>query len=301
MVGYSHVAELARKAGMNYDIKPTPAIALGAYEVTPIEIAGAYTIFANGGTWVKPHWLNMVRSSDNSVFYTHKPETKQVLDPRVSFVVVNLMEEVTRSGTAAGIRSRGIGVPVAAKTGTDDDGWFAGFTSDLLCIVWVGFDDNRDLRLEGAKSALPIWTEFMKRALTFKEYRTPKPFEPPEGIVTMDVDPLSGQPATPNCPSTKLEYFIAGTEPVTERCFLHGGGQPGVTHVSGWDQPAPSPSSTGAAEVASAMPDPGSSRTPVKSASREPVPTAQTPGTPAKGDQPKEKKGFFQRLWGVFK
>jgi penicillin-binding protein 1B len=218
-------------------------------------------------------------------------------------MIVNLMEEVTRSGTAAGIRSRGIGVPVAGKTGTSHDGWFAGFTSDLLCIVWVGFDDNRELNLEGSKSALPIWAEFMKRALALKDYRNPKPFDAPEGIVTMDVDPLSGQPATPNCPSTRLEYFIAGTEPVTERCYLHGGGLPGATHVSGWDQPTPPPAAT-SVETASGrgVGDPGSGRVPPKVVPQDPSPVAQQqPGTPARPDAPKEKKGFFQRLLGVFK
>ena len=88
-----------------------------------------------------------------------------MLDPRVAYLMVNLLEEVMRTGTAAGVRSRGFRVPAAGKTGTSHDGWFAGFTSELLCIVWVGFDDNRELDLEGAHSALPIWTEFMKRAL----------------------------------------------------------------------------------------------------------------------------------------
>ena len=189
-------------------------------------------------------------------------------------------------------------MPAAGKTGTSHDGWFAGFTSELLCIVWVGFDDNRELDLEGAKSALPIWTEFMKRALTLRDYRTPKEFEPPEGIVTMDVDPLSGQPATPNCPSTKLEYFIAGTEPVGQRCYLHGGGQPSMTHVSGWDQPSASPSSNAEVASSSTVHDPGAVRLPAKTASREP--SASAPGAP-QAEKPKEKKGFFQRLLGVFK
>src|SRR6202165_4405696 len=114
--------------------------------------------------------------------------------------MVSLLQEVMRSGTAAGVRSRGFTVPAAGKTGTSHDGWFAGFTSELLCIVWVGFDDNRELDLEGAKSALPIWTEFMKRALDYKEYRNTRPFEAPDGIVTLEIDPLSGQPATANCP-----------------------------------------------------------------------------------------------------
>ena len=154
----------------------------------------------------------MVRARNNNTIYKYKPESHRVLDPRVAYMMVNLLEEVTRSGTAAGIRSRGFRVPAAGKTGTSDhDGWFAGFTSELIYVVWVGFDQgDKELDLEGAKSALPIWTEFMKRALEYKEYRNAKPFDPPEGIVTMEIDPLSGQPATAACPTRRQEVFIAG-------------------------------------------------------------------------------------------
>jgi penicillin-binding protein 1B len=170
--------------------------------------------------------------------YQNKPETRQVLDPRVAYLMVNLLEEVLRSGTAAGVRARGFTVPAAGKTGTSRDGWFAGFTSELLCIVWVGFDDNRELNLEGAHSAAPIWAEFMKRALDYRPYRDAKPFEAPDGIVSVEIDPQSGMPAGPNCPLTKTEVFIAGTQPVGT-CPLHGGSNPGATHVAGWEVPAP--------------------------------------------------------------
>jgi membrane peptidoglycan carboxypeptidase len=97
------------------------------------------------------------------------------------------LEEVMRSGTAAGARGLGFVVPAAGKTGTSHDGWFAGFTSELLCIVWVGFDDSRQLDLEGARSALPIWTELMKRALLLRQYRSAKPFAAPEGVVSISI------------------------------------------------------------------------------------------------------------------
>ena len=121
----------------------------------------------------------MVRAQDGRSIYTNKKEERTVLDPRVAYLMTNLMEEVMRSGTAAGVRARGFGVPAAGKTGTSHDGWFAGYTSSLLCIVWVGFDDNRHLDLEGAHSALPIWTEFMKRALQYRAYRNASPFRRP--------------------------------------------------------------------------------------------------------------------------
>ncbi len=106
MTGYDAVVEMANRAGMNYKIKPTPAVALGAYEITPFEAAGAYTMFANGGIYVKPSFLSLVRSQDGKVVYKSKIEEKQVLDARVAYLTTNLMEEVMRSGTAAGIRGR---------------------------------------------------------------------------------------------------------------------------------------------------------------------------------------------------
>ena len=131
----------------------------------------------NQGVYVKPSFVSTVRSQDGAAIYSNKQEERTVLDPRVAYLMTNLMQEVMRSGTAAGVRALGFGAPAAGKTGTSHDGWFAGYTSSLLCIVWVGFDDNRQLDLEGAHSALPIWTEFMKRALQYRAYRNAQPFQ----------------------------------------------------------------------------------------------------------------------------
>jgi penicillin-binding protein 1B len=271
MTGYQTVVNLAHKAGMNSDVHATPAVALGAYEATPVEMAGAYTVFANKGVYIKPTFMSEIREADGKSIYQNKAETKTVLDPRVNYLMVSMLEEVMRSGTAAGVRGRGFVVPAAGKTGTSHDGWFAGFTSELLCVVWVGFDDNQQLDLEGAHSALPIWTELMKRALLLRQYRNAKPFPMPEGVVSLDIDPESGMPATPYCPKPRPEVFVAGTEPVGA-CPLHGGnGQMDTTHVSGWETPA----------------------------------NGQTPADPNNPNadpngQPK-KKGFFKKLFGVVK
>jgi penicillin-binding protein 1B len=219
-VGYQAVANLARNAGIESNLQPTPSLALGAYETTPLEIADAYTVFSNNGVYVKRNSIQSIRDRRNNIVYANKPESRQVLDPRVAFLMVNLMEEVLRSGTGAAVRSRGFTVPAAGKTGTSRDGWFAGFTSEMLCVVWVGYDDNRELDLEGAKSALPIWTEFMKRAHQYREYRNAQPFAMPEGIVKTGICQESGQVATPSCPFVTTEMFIAGTQPRTE-CTLH--------------------------------------------------------------------------------
>lgn len=219
-VGYDKVVAMARRAGLNEAIKPTPAVALGAYEATPLEIAGAYTIFANQGRRVKPATVELVRARGGEVLYRHDPDPVPELDPRVAYLMVDMLEEVLRSGTGAGVRGRGFTLPAAGKTGTSRDGWFVGFTSQLLCAVWIGFDDNRDLDLEGAKSALPVWTEFMKRAAQFRPYRDARDFPRPQGLISTEICPDSGQLATPYCPRTRADLFIDGTQPVI-RCELH--------------------------------------------------------------------------------
>ena len=127
--------------------------------------------------------------------------------------MVDMLQEVLRSGTGAGVRARGFRLPAAGKTGTSHDGWFAGFTSELLCVVWVGFDDYTDLGLEGARSALPIWTEFMSEAARYKQYGNAKPFKAPEGVVQASVDPATGALSGPDCPTGISSYFVDGTQP----------------------------------------------------------------------------------------
>jgi penicillin-binding protein 1B len=230
MTGYDNVAKTARAVGLNINIKPTPSIALGAYEVTPLEIAGAYTVFTNKGDRVKPTFIKTIRDQQGGDIFEETEQRVHALDPRVAYLVENMMEEVLCCGTGAEVRSRGFTKPAAGKTGTSRDGWFAGFTSKLICVVWVGFDDNRDFKLEGAHSALPIWTEFMKSAHKHREYENVHGFSAPEGIVTAEIDAETGQLATANCPKTRSEVFLAGTQPV-ETCALHGGG----TQITDWN------------------------------------------------------------------
>jgi penicillin-binding protein 1B len=216
---------------------------------------------------------------------------------------------VLRTGTAAGVRARyNLNIPVAGKTGTSHDGWFAGYTSQLLCVVWVGFDDNLQLDLEGAHSAAPIWAEFMKRALEYREYRDVKPFNAPAGIVSVMIDPESGMLAAPGCPKPRMEVYIAGTEPVGI-CTLHGG-RGGMTTVAGWDTnppPAKAPPARGTPTVTGSGSDGLAPAEPAtRRAARQAAGQAASSATPppAPQDQPKkepEKKGILQRLWHVFK
>jgi penicillin-binding protein 1B len=152
-VGYDAVVQMARRAGLNDRIQPTPAVALGAYDITPFEAVGAYTMFSNSGRYVKPDFLELVRDQTGKELYRHKEQAKQVLDARVAYIVTNILQDVLIRGTAAGARappdstSRPPERP-ALRTATDG---FAGYTSELLCVVWVGFDDSRDLDIEGAR------------------------------------------------------------------------------------------------------------------------------------------------------
>jgi penicillin-binding protein 1B len=285
-VGYGAVVDLARKAGLNMDIQPTPAVALGAYDVTPLEIGGAYTIYANHGIYSKPYFLSSITSDHGSNIFDGKPEHRAVLDPRVAFLMDQLLEEVVRSGTGAGMYGRGINFPVAGKTGTSHDGWFAGFTSKLICVVWVGFDDNRELNLEGAHSALPVWAEFMKRAHEHREYRNVSEFNAPAGVVSVPIDPASGQLATAACPKVRNEYFIEGTQPV-ETCRLHGGGG---TQVASWET-LEQPERRTAHSAATAAPQ---QRADGNTYQLPPEPGSQQPAKP-------KKKSFLDKIRSIFK
>jgi penicillin-binding protein 1B len=223
MVGYERVADLwSHKLGMSSEIKPYPAVALGSFEATPLEMATAYNVLANGGLKVEPVVVSKVATEKGEVLEQHvSPPPPRVVHEESAFLVTNMLRSVLNEGTAAAARTWGFEPDAAGKTGTTNDlrdAWFAGYTPDLLCVVWVGFDDNLPLNLSGARAALPIWVSFMKAALSAVRAR---PFSvPAENIVFVDVDKQTGLRAGPNCPKAISEAFIAGTEPM-ERCWAH--------------------------------------------------------------------------------
>src|SRR4029077_133441 len=211
-VGYDKVAELARSAGIT-SVKATPAMALGSYDATPFDMAGAYTSFANDGMRLSPILVNSVRSAKGDVVANFSTDKRGVLDPRIAYVMTNMMEGVVNNGLGfSAVRGRGFTAPAAGKTGSSHDGWFAGYTSNLLCIVWVGYDDYSDLRLSGAQTAAPIWTEFMKKAAALPQYSDMKPFAQPTGVVDVQLDKATNRLATPTCPDDYVASFVAGTE-----------------------------------------------------------------------------------------
>jgi penicillin-binding protein 1B len=289
LIGYQRVVNLTRQMGLGTNIQPTPAVALGAYEMTPIDVAAAYTPFASNGFRAEPLFLRSVLAADGTIEETVGPRTRAVLDPRVAFLTTSIMEEVINRGTGVTVRSMGFTPVAAGKTGTSRDGWFAGFTSNLLCVVWIGFDDNRDLGLSGSASAAPVWAEFMKRATALAQYKMTADFDPPPGVIAEMIDPKTGELANSSCPQYVQEYFIAGSEP-TEVCGQQASSPSNwLSHLFGkGSNPPPPPSVT-------ANP-PGQ---PPQAGAKPAAPgDAQAP-PPANGDTEK-KKGLLDKIFGIF-
>ncbi len=273
-VGYDKVADLARSAGIA-SVKATPAMALGSYDASPLDMAGAYTSFSNNGVRLSPILLRSVRNTKGDVIANYQTDQRQVLDPRVAYVMTDMMEGVINNGLGfSAVRGRGFMAPAAGKTGSSHDGWFAGYTSNLLCIVWVGYDDYSDLRLSGAQTAAPIWTEFMKKAATLPGYSDMKEFAQPTGVVDVQLDKATNRLATPTCPDDYVSAFVVGTEP-RETCDQRTGIAGFFSRVfGGGEKVLPPPSSPDATNAQD---------------------------TQSQDDQNNKKKGFFGKLAGIFK
>ncbi len=148
--------------------------------------------FANNGNRLSPILLRSVRNTKGDVIANYNTDQRQVMDPRIAYVMTNMMEGVINNGLGfSAVRGRGFTPPAAGKTGSSHDGWFAGFTSNLLCIVWVGYDDYSDLRLAGGVTAAPIWAEFMKKAAALPQYSDMRAFQQPSGVVDVELDKVT--------------------------------------------------------------------------------------------------------------
>jgi penicillin-binding protein 1B len=216
-------------------------VAIGAYDATPLDMAGAYTIFANNGLHLDPWLLASVRTSTGDIITDFTPTSKQVLDPRVAYLTTSLMEDVLRGRNRRRVRSMGFSAPAAGKTGTSHDAWFAGYTSNLLCIVWVGNDDYTDVKIEGAHAAAPIWAEFMKRAVRLPQYSDTNNFSAPGGIEVVSLDKVTNLLSDDSCPDSYDAAFL-------ERHRAHGNLRPpsgAVFSRQMWDtERAPQPDFT---------------------------------------------------------
>jgi penicillin-binding protein 1B len=240
MVGFDRVAALAREAGIK-SARGTPSVAIGSYDATPLDMSGAYTVFANGGMHIDPWMVASVRTSTGDIITDYTPTTKQVLDPRVAYLTTNMMEGVLNGGTAGRVRTTyGFRAPAAGKTGTSHDAWFAGFTSNLLCIVWVGNDDYTDIKIEGAHAAAPVWAEFMKKAVELPQYSDTKPFVAPTGVEVISLDKTTNLLADSACPDDYQAAFLSGTAP-TDTCDHPPDKRNVFQKIFGLGQPATKP------------------------------------------------------------
>lgn len=218
--GFDRVAGLWKRLHVGQtELHSYPSMALGVFELTPFEVASAYTLFPNGGKLKPLHAITRVVAGDRSLAAPDSAGA-EVARPETTFLVTNMMRSVINEGTGASARAAGFALDAAGKSGTTNDlrdAWFVGFTPELLAVVWVGFDDNQPLGLSGTSAALPIWTNFMMRALTGHQNQT---FTTPPGVSFVDIDRDTGKIALPTCPRVTSEAFLAGTEPL-EFCELH--------------------------------------------------------------------------------
>lgn len=218
-IGLDAVVKTAKDCGISSDLLAVPSIALGSFEVTPLEMAGAYTIFPNAGIRAEPISIITVVTKDGEILEHKNIEMKRVFEPQPVYLTISVLKDVVDKGTAAGARAMGFEGLAAGKTGTTNnykDAWFVGFTPSYLTLTWVGYDDNADTNLSGARGALPIWAKFMKTAVGNSQ----EDFPSPKGIILVKIDPKTGLLASESCPESGFEPFIEGTEP-EELCTNH--------------------------------------------------------------------------------
>jgi penicillin-binding protein 1B len=214
-VTIGRVMNLAGKAGLPKPQRAYPAMALGTNEATPLQVTSAYSAFANLGTRTTPVAIDRITTGAGVTIAAPTTQKNEVLKPEVAYVMDSFLKDVIDHGTGGPVRARGFKANVAGKTGTSRDGWFAGFTPNLVCVVWVGFDDGSQLGLTGAVSALPIWSDFMTAALA-EHPEWEGDWQMPEGVRQVEIDPTTGLPATPEATNKRTELFINGTTPTSE-------------------------------------------------------------------------------------
>ncbi len=218
--GLSRVASYAERLGLP---RPDayPSLALGTTEATPLEVASVYAAFANGGARVRPSALTQFAEFDDAASSRRVVDSdKQVIKPTTSYLITDMLESVVEQGTARAARGALKGTAFAGKTGTSRDGWFVGYTPNLVCVVWIGFDDNEQLGLTGAESALPAWVEFMQGAIDLRPELGGESFARPAGVTTVEIDTETGMIASPACKSRERVAITPALAPAAS-CYMH--------------------------------------------------------------------------------
>ena len=224
-VGEARVINAAQRNGITSELTPVPSIALGALEVTPLELVTAYAPFANGGIRVTPRLITRIDGPAGRTLWRQEIETIRVMDPRDAYQLTSMLRSAVDRGTGTAVRSMGIGGPVAGKTGTTNNGtdvWFVGYTPTLVAGFWFGYDTPRQIsgNATGGRLAAPAWAEFVSNG--WRERGSEREWAPPPGMVAVEIDAETGELAGEWCPTTQREWFKPGTEPTTT-CTEHAG------------------------------------------------------------------------------
>ena len=221
--GLERIVDTARRFQISTEMKPYPSLALGAFEVIPLELARAYCVFAAEGVQPFPLSLKEVADEHGQILEHQHLNIERIITPAEAFVMNSMLQNVVREGTARSLQWRGVDWPVAGKTGTTNnfrDAWFVGYTPDILALVWVGFDNGDSTGAAGAAAALPIWADLMK---AIPQYRSGTDFKMPDGVEKILVCSVTGRRALAGCPEPSEVYFLAGRTP-EEECPLHDRG-----------------------------------------------------------------------------
>lgn len=225
-VGGNVVVDYARRMGLKQRMNPVPSLAIGACEVTPLEITSAYSIFPNKGIHSEPYFIEKIVDKNGRVLEETTPEENIILTPQTSYLMCSLLKSVVCCGTGASIPGLGFSRPAGGKTGTTNDytdAWFIGFTPQVVCGVWTGVDERRSMgrNVTGSSAAIPIWVDAMK---VLHEDLPVQDFQRPSGIKSEKLCKESHLLAKNSCPETELEFFKADAE--LDSCQIHGSGRP---------------------------------------------------------------------------
>src|SRR5665213_1000799 len=225
LVGIPAVLATAHRNGIQSELPDVPSAALGALEVTPMELVTAYAPFANGGWRVTPRLVRRIQTADGQILWSSDNQRVRVMQPQDAYQLTSMLRAVVDYGTGNVIRDLGVDGPVAGKTGTTNDGsdvWFMGYTPTIVAGFWFGYDTPRSIgyNASGGRLAAPAWADFYSNG--WDEPNPPGAWDPPAGMTPVVIDARTGYLATEWCPITQREYFKPGTEPTTP-CPVHSG------------------------------------------------------------------------------
>ena len=250
--GLANVAATAARFGLPRP-ESYPSMALGTTEVTPLQVAAAYAAFVNGGKNVKPTVVTRVMNINGEPSAEMIAASTQIIKPATAYMITDMLSDVTKRGTARRAKASFKDVAIAGKTGTSRDGWFVGYTPNLVCAVWIGFDDNRQLGFTGAEAALPVWIDFMREAIAVRPSLGGTSFQKPAGITTVRVDPETGYLAGPDCPRAEVISVAMQFAPAVE-CYKHMRIEPALLSEDNPDDALLDDSETASAAIAGSGP-----------------------------------------------